>query len=209
MARPAELAQVPERLRRMHVDVAARIEGKPPREIAGRAIGIVRGALTAHRFDDCGAGLCVMGRVRLARNLGRIELGTDVMLWPDVKLAAAGAEGCVAMLRIGDHTRIGDRTEIHCGRSVTIGTGCAISWDVVILDRDYHALDADTEVCRPVTIGDDVWIGCRAIVLKGVTIGSGAVVAAGSVVMADVPAGTLAAGNPARIIRDSVSWSRR
>jgi len=58
----------------------------------------------------------------------------------------------------------------------------------------------------PVTIGDQVWIGTGATVLAGVTIGDGAVIAAGSVVAAAVPGRTLAAGNPARVVRQDVSW---
>ena len=59
----------------------------------------------------------------------------------------------------------------------------------------------------PITIGDRVWIGCRAIILAGVTIGEGSVVAAGSVVTRDVPPGTLVAGNPAKVIRETGPWS--
>ncbi|HEY0346452.1 MAG TPA: acyltransferase [Solirubrobacteraceae bacterium] len=193
-------------LRRIGAQTAARVADKPPRDVAARALGFARGALWRHRFERCGAGLCVLGRLRCEQLGGRIELGSRVLLWPGVKLSADSVDGSPATLRIGDRTHIGDRTEIHCGRAVAIGARCAISWDVVILDRDYHALDADGEQCRAVTIGDDVWIGCRAMVLKGVTIGAGAVVAAGAVVTADVPPRALVAGNPARVVREQVSW---
>ena len=59
---------------------------------------------------------------------------------------------------------------------------------------------------RPLTIGDHVWIGTGAMVLGGVTIGDGAVVAAGSVVTKDVPGKVIVAGNPARVVREDVSW---
>ena len=58
----------------------------------------------------------------------------------------------------------------------------------------------------PITIGENVWIGCRALILKGVTIGDGAVVAAGAVVTKDVPANCVVAGNPAKIIKENVVW---
>lgn len=182
-----------------------RLRGASPRDVVWYAAALVRGLAHRRRLDRCGTRLRVCGRMRIVRRNGTIELGRDVLLWPGVKLSVVGADA-PARLRIGSHTRLGDRTEIHCGHAVSIGKGCAISWDVVILDRDYHTLDADLEDCRPVQIGDRVWIGCRALVLKGVTIGSGAVVAAGSVVTADVPAGALVGGNPARVIRASVSW---
>ena len=58
----------------------------------------------------------------------------------------------------------------------------------------------------PIHIGNHVWVGVRAIILKGVTIGDGAIIAAGSVVTRDVPANTLVGGVPAKIIKDNISW---
>jgi acetyltransferase-like isoleucine patch superfamily enzyme len=88
-----------------------------------------------------------------------------------------------------------------------IGDRVIIAWDCNILDRDYHSIDGTEERTAPVRIGDDVWIGCRSIVLKGVSIGDGAIVAAGSVVVKDVPAHTLVAGNPAQIKKSVVGWA--
>ena len=59
---------------------------------------------------------------------------------------------------------------------------------------------------KPVHIGNHVWIGRSAIILKGVTIGAGAIVGAGSVVTRDVPARSLVAGNPAKVIKENVEW---
>jgi acetyltransferase-like isoleucine patch superfamily enzyme len=91
--------------------------------------------------------------------------------------------------------------------SIRIGERCLIGADVVIVDTDFHALDAArrdagwTAIgCAPVEIGDDVFIGTRAIVLKGVCIGRGAVVGAGSVVTRSVPEFAVVAGNPAVMV---------
>lgn len=111
-----------------------------------------------------------------------------------------------AELSIGQDTSIGDRCEIHVGKRVVIGNNCSISWDVHILERDYHSLNGEGERIKPITIGNGVWIGCRALILKGVTIGDGAIIGAGSVVTKDVPPGALAVGNPARVARQHVSW---
>jgi acetyltransferase-like isoleucine patch superfamily enzyme len=185
----------------------ARARRVPPHELWSFAAARARGAVQRRKLDACGSGFRAVGRVERPRGNGFVSVGDRVLLWPDVKLSVDGPER-PATLSIGDRTDIGDRTQIHCGAAISIGAECLIAWDVVIMDRDYHGLDSDTEKLRPVSIGDRVWIGCRAIVLKGVTIGSGAVVAAGSVVTADVPAGALVAGNPARVVRESVSWTR-
>ncbi len=58
----------------------------------------------------------------------------------------------------------------------------------------------------PIIIGDNVWVGTRAVILKGVTIGGGAIVAAGAVVTKDVPPRTIVGGNPAHVIRENASW---
>ncbi|MFA6433610.1 MAG: acyltransferase [Elusimicrobiales bacterium] len=100
-----------------------------------------------------------------------------------------------------------DGVQITCGKKITIGTNCAIAREVIIRDYDAHQLQDPThEVSKEIYIGDNVWIGTRAIILKGVAIGNGAVIAAGAVVTKDVPGNCLAAGIPARVIRENVTW---
>ncbi len=82
-----------------------------------------------------------------------------------------------------------------------IGEKCMIAWDCVIMDRDYHAVEGVVEQTKPVIIEDNVWIGCRAIILKGVHIGKNAVVGAGAIVTKDVPEYAIVGGNPAKVIR--------
>lgn len=115
-----------------------------------------------------------------------------------------------AHLEIGADTYIHHDSTVTCWERVTIGSGCAISWDTHILDGNGHDLVVDGVArpkSRPVSIGDHVWIGTGARVLSGVSIGDGAVVAAGSVVTSDVPAGALVGGNPARPLRKDVYWT--
>jgi acetyltransferase-like isoleucine patch superfamily enzyme len=101
---------------------------------------------------------------------------------------------------------INDNVRISCFRSITIGHDVAISEFVVIRDSDNHRIDGSREATAPIVIGDHVWIGMRATILKGVTIGEGAVVAAGAVVTRDVPARCLVAGVPASVRRNNVAW---
>lgn len=112
-------------------------------------------------------------------------------------------------LRIGNRTGIGHGCRFAIGKSITIGEDCRISESVWIFDSSGHPADPearhageaprDADV-RPVVVGNNVWIGGRAIIHPGVTIGDGSVVSAGAVVMSDVPPFTIVAGNPARKI---------
>jgi len=141
---------------------------------------------------------------------GRITLGDDVTFGGQpVFLFGNRGEG-FPELTVGDHTFLGHLVSISCASSVRIGKHCLLAGGVQISDYDGHPVDAGRrragdptppEGIRPVTIGDDVWIGASAIVLKGVTIGDRSVVGAGAVVTRDVPPDVVVAGNPARVVK--------
>jgi acetyltransferase-like isoleucine patch superfamily enzyme len=94
---------------------------------------------------------------------------------------------------------------VVCTTEISIGEMCLFGEQVIIRDDDSHGID-DRPRRAPITIGDKVWVGMRAMILKGVTIGDGAVVAAGSVVTRDVPTGALVGGVPAQVIRKDITW---
>lgn len=94
---------------------------------------------------------------------------------------------------------------IDCAMSIKIGKDACISNEVMIRDNDAHTINGKYSKAA-VVIGDHVWISARAVVLKGVTIGDGAVIAAGAVVTHDVPAHALVGGVPAKIIRQNIVW---
>ncbi|WP_448378345.1 acyltransferase [Fervidobacterium sp.] len=113
------------------------------------------------------------------------------------------------LVKTGDGTFISGNSKIICMDRVEIGRKCAISWDVQIMDSDFHRIVQGKTVknpTKPVRIGNHVWIGSRVTILKGVTIGDGSIVAAGSVVTRDVPPYSLVAGNPAKIVKEGVTW---
>ncbi|WP_255956232.1 MULTISPECIES: acyltransferase [Aeromicrobium] len=116
-----------------------------------------------------------------------------------------------ARLELGPEAKIGIRNVINVETSLTIGAGTELSWDVQILDTDFHDItDGEHRTLTrtlPVTIGEHVMIGARAMILKGVTIGDGAIIGAGSVVVHDVEPGTIVAGNPARSVGRTTGWS--
>jgi acetyltransferase-like isoleucine patch superfamily enzyme len=142
--------------------------------------------------------------ITLADN-AQLTLHGDVILYEGVGVRVTED----AKLSIGDHTYINRSASIDCTQEIRIGDYCAISDNVQILDSDFHPITYNGEtstMSKPVHVGNHVWIGRSAIILKGVTIGDGAIVGAGSVVTRDVPAGCLVAGNPARVIKENVEW---
>ena len=122
------------------------------------------------------------------------------------------------------HSYVGPRTRFHIAKSISIGSNVLISLDCSFIDTDMHSqsfkqrkndvlimeehegfskqdLDWTVVKSESIRIDDKVWVGLGSIVLKGVTLGEGCIVGAGSVVTADVPPWVVVAGNPARVIR--------
>ena len=144
---------------------------------------------------------------------GRIEIGDKVRLSGKPHIAFCNRHHDAPALVIGDGTFLGHLCDLRIARSIVIGRHCLIAAGVVIADYDGHPLEAAArrsgatspqEAVRPVTIGNDVWIGHGAMILKGVTVGDRAVIGAQAVVTRDVPPDTVVAGNPARIVRNLV-----
>jgi len=144
----------------------------------------------------------------------KIKIGKSTHIRGELLVFAHGGE-----IVIGDECYVGEDTRIWSGKSIVIGNRVLISHGVNIFDGQTHSLSAKarnkhfrtiissghpTEINLgelPVIIEDDAWISCMSIILRGVHIGRGAVVAAGSVVTKDVPAWSIVAGNPARILK--------
>ncbi|MBQ7303849.1 MAG: acyltransferase [Alphaproteobacteria bacterium] len=110
-------------------------------------------------------------------------------------------------ISVGNNVRIGTRVFINAMGGLTIGDNVIFGPDVTILTAN-HNYDTPTKlpydeemILKPVTIGDNVWIGCRAIIVPGVTINEGAVIAMGAVVTKDVPKGAVVGGNPAKVLK--------
>jgi acetyltransferase-like isoleucine patch superfamily enzyme len=116
-------------------------------------------------------------------------------------------------LSMGHHVGINQGSIIHCRGGVTIGNHVFLGQRVIINTGDHHYADADTIIWeqgafyRPVTIGNDVFLGMGSMILPGVTVADGTVVAAGAVVTRDTEPYSVMAGVPARVIRRRTSKS--
>jgi acetyltransferase-like isoleucine patch superfamily enzyme len=147
------------------------------------------------------------------KNNCRLEIGRGSIIEGSISFDKEGA--CI---KIGERVFIGGSLLV-CADSIEIGDDVLISWGCTVVDHNSHAIgwkDRSQDVSKwfdgikdwnavqtaPVKIGARSWLGFNAIVLKGVTIGEGAIIGAGSVVTKDVPPYTIVAGNPARVIRE-------
>jgi acetyltransferase-like isoleucine patch superfamily enzyme len=143
-------------------------------------------------------------------NSGVIDVDKNVRLSGKPTFAFSTRLHPAPSVSIGDNTFIGHDAGFSAGKSIVVGSNCFIAGGVQIMDNDGHPLNyADRakhlpprmEDVKEVRIGDNVWIGGGALILKGVTIGDRAVVGARAVVTRDVPSDTVVAGNPARVIK--------
>ncbi len=136
----------------------------------------------------------------------KVALGERCSVERNVYFNAAGGYADGRTIEIGNGTFIGSGCEFNAIDSIRIGQNCLIASGSRFVDHN-HGTEAGTpmklqpELSAAIRVGDDVWIGVNAVVLKGVTIGEGAIVAAGSVVTKSVEPHTIVGGVPAKLIR--------
>jgi galactoside O-acetyltransferase len=176
-------------------------------QILNRLAGLV---LARQRDVEVGTGSLVRW-FRIGAKGGRVRIGTQTIINCRIDFDGPG------VVTIGNRCYIG-ASHVVCRTEITIGDDTIVSWGVTIVDHDSHATewsDRRSDVVdwgkgqkrwtgvkvAPVELGNRVWVGFGATILKGVTVGDGAVIAAQSVVTGDVPPDVLVAGVPARVVR--------
>ena len=150
-----------------------------------------------------GTGLQILNKCQLSVS-GKMEVGNNFYVrshkYNPVEISVSSG----ACLKIGDDTFLNQGVRIACSKEIYIGNNCLIGDECVILDTDYHAAPNGIVKTAPVIIEDNVWLATRVIVIRGVTIGHGSIIGAGSVITKSIPPNTFAAGQPVRIIKSLV-----
>lgn len=164
-----------------------------------------------------GNGKLIVGRPYENCNTGRgtfLLRNKTILDIKDYFACGANCQICIeenAKLEIGS-VFVNRDSKIYCSKNIQIGNKVAISEGVIIRDSDVHKIYDNKENRKlkentlPIIIKDNVWIGMNSIILKGITIGENAIIAAGAVVTKDVPPNVIVAGNPAKIVRENIEW---
>lgn len=159
----------------------------------------LRGVVRGHPGVRIGHGVKLGGPGKYDLSRG-CQINRDSQLWV--------GEGATLTMLPG--SKLGDRAIVNVESKVSIGAGVRISWDVQILDTDFHWIEGSDgrihQHTRPILIEDRVLIGASTIILKGVTLGTGSVVGAGSVVRRSIAPRTVVGGNPAAKLGDVANW---
>lgn len=167
------------------------------------------------------------GKVSIANsNIGCVQLGYssvgifdsryDRGIWQssgDVSfdgcaVFAAGSKisvGPCGQLNVGDGFRNTAKGEFVCHMRMRLGAGSLVSWDTLFMDTDFHQLDGNPD-CAPVVLGDNVWVGCRCVLLKGAYVPNGSVLAAGSTVTKTLAPEESLFGGVNTLLRTGIEW---
>lgn len=166
------------------------------------------------KVTSCGQRTALLGPIDMRSAQSSIFVGDDCLIEGTLV-----TEKHDSVIRIGNNTFIGGGTLLDCASLIEIGDDVLISYGGILADSDNHSTNLSLRrgdlarwrsgnydwthaPIKPIRIENGAWLGARVIILKGVTIGEGAIVGAGSVVRSNVPPFTIVAGNPAEIIRE-------
>lgn len=160
------------------------------------------------QLDALGHGHTILQPWNLVLFGAPIRIGTyaNIITTADhkVRLSIWSPTEDIPGIRIGNYCLICPGVRIGAARQIDIGNNCMLASNVYITDADWHGIynRIAPGTHKPVALADNVWVGDSAIVCKGVTIGANSIVGAGAVVVDDIPPNVVAAGNPAKIVKE-------
>lgn len=150
-----------------------------------------------------GSDVYVEPNVEILRHPELVRIGSGVILKAGARLCATNPQS--AGVTLGDRTTVGYQTMLFASSGIHIGSDCLLAPFCYLVDANHgfrrtSPINSQKLKSAPITLENDVWLGVRSVVLPGIRIAQGAVVAAGSVVNRDVPAYAIVAGAPARVV---------
>lgn len=172
----------------------------------GYIVHRIKGKFYERKFTKIGKGLRIKGLLPKIRCDGRLIVGTNLTIRSTTQPIEISV-GDKAEVVIGDDVFINTGVVIASKKKIHIGNETIIGDQTIIYDTDWHSIGGDDVKSKSVEIGAHVWIGARAIILKGVKIGDNSIIAAGSVVVKDVNDAVIVAGNPAKYICKTQGYS--
>jgi maltose O-acetyltransferase len=167
------------------------------------AAAVLRARWYLRKVNDVGPLVRVWGRPQI-HNEGTIRIGDRTKLISHTAtLALSTSSG--GTLDIGESVFINFGCALGATQLIRIGPRCAIGSHSIIIDNDFHTVDPERRYVvppsAPIIIEENVWLGARVVVLRGVTIGAHSVIGAGSVVTRNIPPRSVAVGLPARVVK--------
>ena len=157
------------------------------------------------------------GMIRIGQyDVGTLDMKYERTIWQNNGIAIFDGSACVgsgsrlsinsgAILQLGDGFCITGRSTLICQKRICFGTNCLLSWDILIMDTDFHKItnNANTVINdpKPIIVGNNVWIGCRNTILKGVTVANNVIIAAGSIITKDI-------SEPNTVVTGGEVWSK-
>lgn len=214
----------------VRIEGPVRVRGKRNRLVLGAGVRLgsyIPAGLSVSEYDAGGGahtGLVLEGEDNTVEISAGARLGVNLVVQGSGNRVVIGRDcqlrGLMNLLGSQSHLTIGAGTtmvqgslQLHEPGEIRIGADCMISSQVYVSLSDIHPIYDRANGRRinqaaSVIIGDHVWLGLRSLILKGTTVGNGAVIAAGALVSGTIPANTVAAGTPAKVIRDNIEWRR-
>lgn len=184
------------------VTEAVHLEGGVRKYAQPTLRGNLRRWWLARQLGALGSGVHVESNVKFLRHPENVRIGDHVIIKEGARICPANP---AAAIGIGAWSTIGYHTFIFASLRIEVGKNCLIAPFCYLVDSNHgihrgQLIRAQQMTAKPITVGDDVWLGVGVVVLSGVSIGEGAVIGAGTVVNKDIPPYAVVAGNPVQIV---------